>query len=385
RNFITASRASKDFLLSPEDLVGLRVTTRRSPNEHDPPLNVYWRKDVSAKSIQKWGSIQSLENALETRLQEEEERSKSRSRFLSAISKMMKTRQAEKKTLSRQNWPVRSIRRPQDGLSGQSGQVVLIAIGINTANFLLKVGAWIASEATPYTCNQIILAYGIHKSVGSPTVGHPYGYSNMQYVSSLISGTGIFCLGAGLSIYHGISAEQSTHRRSRFIHFFYIRGPLKSLPLAWIWGYDPSVNVVLLEDVVAVSGVAIAAGAMTLSVKLGSHVLTPLDPLQSRATGVYRELYDSLQYQCPYWALHTGCSGIDMGNGFVRYKAELDIDGRELTRIYLNKNDLGGLLSELYVEAWRGDCGLFGEQVDRIERNIRKEHPEVRHMDLEVL
>ena len=26
----------------------------------------------------------------------------------------------------------------------------------------------------------------------------------MQYVSSLISGVGIFCMGAGLSIYHGI-------------------------------------------------------------------------------------------------------------------------------------------------------------------------------------
>ena len=31
-----------------------------------------------------------------------------------------------------------------------------------------------------------------------------YGYSNMTYISSLISGVGIFCFGTGLAWYHGI-------------------------------------------------------------------------------------------------------------------------------------------------------------------------------------
>lgn len=35
-------------------------------------------------------------------------------------------------------------------------------------------------------------------------VEHPYGYSNMRYVASLISGVGIFCVGTGLSFYHGV-------------------------------------------------------------------------------------------------------------------------------------------------------------------------------------
>ena len=37
-------------------------------------------------------------------------------------------------------------------------------------------------------------------------VVHPYGYTSMRYVSSLISGAMIFCVGAGLSFQHGISA-----------------------------------------------------------------------------------------------------------------------------------------------------------------------------------
>lgn len=57
------------------------------------------------------------------------------------------------------------------------------------------------------TLNQLILVYGINQSIKGPTESHPYGYNNMQYVSSLISGVGIFCLGAGVSVYHGVSGK----------------------------------------------------------------------------------------------------------------------------------------------------------------------------------
>jgi solute carrier family 30 (zinc transporter), member 9 len=42
-------------------------------------------------------------------------------------------------------------------------------------------------------------------------------------------------------------------------------------------------------------------------------------------------------------AIHD-VKGIDMGNNLVRYKAELDFDGRELTRSYLDKHDLIAML-----------------------------------------
>ena len=51
RNFITPVRAMADFLLKPSDLEGLRKTKRRSPYENDPPITVYWRKDVEAKLV----------------------------------------------------------------------------------------------------------------------------------------------------------------------------------------------------------------------------------------------------------------------------------------------------------------------------------------------
>ena len=53
--------------------------------------------------------------------------------------------------------------------------------------------------------NQLILAYGIHKSRQEADMTHPYGYTTMRYVASLVSGAMIFCVGAGLSFQHGIS------------------------------------------------------------------------------------------------------------------------------------------------------------------------------------
>ena len=167
------------------------------------------------------------------------------------------------------------------------------------------------------TCNQLILAFGIQRSTKGATRSHPYGYSNMQYVSSLISGVGIFCMGAGLSIYHGASGllvqdHQFESLSLAFgilamsfiseVHIGNSPSPSRLLNRAYfllqsvtlgmavrslrrsaeaqgmstpefvLGGHDPSVNVILLEDTAAVLGVVIAAGAMVLSVQTGTHI-----------------------------------------------------------------------------------------------------------------
>ena len=89
--------------------------------------------------------------------------------------------------------------------------------------------------------------------------------------------------------------------------------------------------------------------------------------------------------------------GIDMGNGIIRYKAEVDVDGRELARFYLNKKDMQQMMREVKAIDSESDLELFmlkhgenvvdclGEEVDRIEQELKKAHPEIRHVDLEVL
>lgn len=60
RNFITPFRAMSEFLLKPSDLENLPRTRRRSPYECEPPITVYWRKDVEAKAMEIWGSKEAL-------------------------------------------------------------------------------------------------------------------------------------------------------------------------------------------------------------------------------------------------------------------------------------------------------------------------------------
>lgn len=60
RNFITPGRAMSDFLLKMADLEALPKTKRRSPYEQEPPIVVYWRKDVEIKALEVWGSRENL-------------------------------------------------------------------------------------------------------------------------------------------------------------------------------------------------------------------------------------------------------------------------------------------------------------------------------------
>ena len=302
RNFITAIRAMNEFVLKPENLVGLRVTSRRSAKDNDVPLNVYWRKDVEARSLAVWGSMEAMEKEKENR----EKQALSQKEFV-AFYKRYFTRSEERKKLNRKSWPVRALRptTEKDGLKSESGKVVLWAIGINGGNTILKLIAWLATgshamfseviHSAADTLNQVILAYGIKSSAKKADENHPYGYTNMQYVSSLISGVGIFCLGAGLSVYHGIDGLANPHSMESMNVAFAILGmsfisesvtlalAVKSIKesasfanmgfVEYVFrGYDPCVNVVLLEDTAAVLGVVIAAASMSLSVQYGSHI-----------------------------------------------------------------------------------------------------------------
>jgi len=98
----------------------------------------------------------------------------------------------------------------------------------------------------------------------------------MKYVSSLISGVGIFCVGTGLSVYHGIHGLLFPAPLDSFFWAYFVLGgsllsegatlmialqsikkgaeeKKENLKQFVLEGQDPSVNVVLMEDLAAVS------------------------------------------------------------------------------------------------------------------------------------
>ncbi|OAD61258.1 Zinc transporter 9, partial [Eufriesea mexicana] len=440
RNFITPVRAMSDFLLQPSDLENLPKTKRRSPYEYEPPITVYWWKDVEAKAIEVWGSREAL---LKELLKKELER-KAYQQNIFTVKRRLRDYRREMGN--------KTHVFEEEGLFGRSGKVVLTAVAINACNFLFKLCAWLYTgshsmfsecvHSAADTCNQLILAYGIHKSVQNPNPDHPYGYTNMRYVSSLISGVGIFCVGTGLSVYHGIHGilHPSTIE-SFYWAYFILAGSLVSEGATLLVaiqsikrgadekrqtfqeyvlaGQDPSVNVVLTEDFAAVVGIICAAGCMGLTSYMGNPIFDSIGSLlvggllgavagfiihtnagaligrsisQEDLDKINAELESDIMVRAIY-----DVKGIDMGNNLVRYKAELDFDGRELTRSYLEKHDLAQMLKEVQamsdikeLEAFilkhgEGIVDMLGGEIDRMELKLKKKHPEIRHCDLEIL
>lgn len=392
RNFITPNRAMSDFLLKASDLESLPMTKRRSPYEQEPPITVYWRKDVETKAIEIWGSRDNLlKECLKRELSVKQQQQ-------NAFTMKRRLRDYRREMGSRTNAP-RGITNESGGLMGSSGKVVLTAVAINATNFLFKCFAWLYTgshsmfaeciHSLADTMNQLILAYGIHKSTQIADPNHPYGYTNMRYVSSLISGVGIFCVGTGLSFYHGIQGLMNPQPVDDFYWAFYVlAGSLVSegatlvvainsvkqgakqmgMPLREYVarGQDPCVNVVLTEDLAAVLSVGLAATCMGLSTVTGSSIpdavgsllvgcmlgavasfiiYTNVAALMGRSIQEEQleKINAELESDIMIRAIHD-VKGIDIGNSLVRYKAELDFDGRELSRVYLDKQDLNALL-----------------------------------------
>ncbi|CAH0559981.1 unnamed protein product [Brassicogethes aeneus] len=441
RNFITPVRAMSDFALKPSDLESLPKTKRRSPYESEPPITVYWRKDVEAKSLEVWGSKEHLQKEL---LKRDIERKKYQQNIFTVKRRLRDFRREVGKAAD--------VVEEEGGLMGRSGRVVLTAVVINGANCLFKLFAWLYTgshsmfseciHSLADTINQLILAFGIHKSIQIADSYHPYGYSNMKYVASLISGVGIFCVGTGLSFYHGISGVLNPQPIDDFFWaYFILAGSLVSEGATWLValnsirkgareinmsvkdyifrGQDPSVNVVLLEDFAAVVGVILAGGCMGISSLTNSPIPDAMGSLlvgcilgsvasfiiyTNVAALVGRSIPEEnlnrinaeLETDVMIRAIHD-VKGIDMGSYLVRYKAELDFDGRELTRAYLDKQDLNELLEEIKklenidkLEEFMLCHGenivdMMGGEIDRIEMKLRKKHPEIRHCDLEIL
>uniref|UniRef100_A0A3Q4HI09 Proton-coupled zinc antiporter SLC30A9, mitochondrial n=1 Tax=Neolamprologus brichardi TaxID=32507 RepID=A0A3Q4HI09_NEOBR len=399
-NFITAVRAMNEFCLKPSDLEQLRKIRRRSPHDDTEAFTVFLRSDVEAKALDVWGSHEAL--ARERNLRKEVEREYQESRFLSP----------------------RSVVSP------------VSLIHENGLNFFFKLLAWVytgsasmfseAIHSLADTCNQALLALGISQSVRNPDAVHPYGFSNMRYIASLISGVGIFMMGAGLSWYHGIMGLLHPEPIESLLWAYCIlagslvsEGALVLFMCAVMQSRDPSTNVVLLEDAAAVLGVILAAGCMGLTSLTGNPtydslgslgvgtllgavsaflIYTNTEALLGRSIQAERvqKLTEFLENDPAVRAIHD-VKATDMGLSKVRFKAEVDFDGRVVTRSYLEKQDIDQILNDIQqvktpeelenfmLKHGENIIDTLGAEVDRLEKELKQRNPEVRHVDLEIL
>ncbi|XP_048948820.1 proton-coupled zinc antiporter SLC30A9, mitochondrial isoform X3 [Canis lupus baileyi] len=376
-NFITGVRAINEFCLKSSDLEQLRKIRRRSPHEDTESFTVYLRSDVEAKSLEVWGSPEAL--AREKKLRKEAE-IEYRERLFRNQKILREYRDFLGNTKPRSRTTSVFFKGP--------GKVVMVAICINGLNCFFKFLAWI------YTGSASMFSEAIHSL--SDTCNQAY------------------CILAGSLASEGATllvAVNELRRSARAKGMSFYKYVMESR--------DPSTNVILLEDTAAVLGVTIAATCMGLTSITGNPLYDSLGSLgvgtllgvvsafliytnteallgRSIQPEQVQRLTELLENDPSVRAIHD-VKATDLGLGKVRFKAEVDFDGRVVTRSYLEKQDFDQMLQEIQEVKTPEELETFmlkhgeniidtlGAEVDRLEKELKKRNPEVRHVDLEIL
>eukprot|EP00898_Chlorokybus_atmophyticus_P003149 jgi/Chlat1/3835/Chrsp26S08839 len=230
--------------------------------------------------------------------------------------------------------------------------------------------------------NQCLLAVGIHRSRRKPDRRHPYGYSRERFIWSLISAVGIFCLGSGVSIVHGIHGLFEPEPLENMVMLFGVLGAS-----AVVEGYslrvglqavqagaaaekmtllqflrtsrDPMAVAVLMEDSAAVLGLGVAAACLTAVHMTGNPIWDPAGSIMvgtllagvatfliqrnsSALLGMSMDVKDVervlafLHADPVVHAVYDTKSEI-IGPGEYRFKAEIDFSGTAVVQNYLQR------------------------------------------------
>lgn len=305
------------------------------------------------------------------------------------------------------------------------------------AAFLVSGSGAMLSEAIHSLAdsgNQGLLYLGIRRSQRPADAMFRYGYGGERYLFSLLSAVGIFVLGCGVTVYHGIhTLLHPGELHLTWLTFavlgvsFVVDGVVLATAMRAVaaergdkgfWEHirstpDPTVLAVLFEDFVACVGVLVAALGILLShwtqdplfdsissiliglmlgavaIWLGYRnrqlILGPAIP-----TEIERAVIEYMVAQPSVQSVKDIKSRVIAADRF-KLKAEIDFDGRHLAGehlVWARAQISAAQTGETDVEAFVGEFGermldSLGREVDRIEAKIVEQFPQLRHLDLE--
>ena len=182
-------------------------------------------------------------------------------------------------------------------MAADSKSSVVAALVGNTFVMIMKFGAWFMTGSGSMfsegihtladVLNQLLLLVGIVRSGKGPTEKYQYGHGQERFVWALVSAVGIFFLGCGVTLYHGIAGLFGDHVPMKSLEWaigvltlsliiegivllIAVKGLLAAADGRPFISYlrkeaDPSAVAVLLEDSAACLGVIFAMIAIGLS------------------------------------------------------------------------------------------------------------------------
>lgn len=174
---------------------------------------------------------------------------------------------------------------------GEGGTTVLVAFAANLLIAVAKTVAAVLSGAASMLAeaahswadagNEVFLLIAQRKAARPPDESHPYGYGQEIYVWSMFAAIGLFAVGAGVSVTHGIQSLLHPEPAGNLTIAYVVLGVsalLEGISFVQarrsakeaarraqrgLWEHvlrtsDPTVRAVLLEDAAALIGIAIA-------------------------------------------------------------------------------------------------------------------------------
>ncbi|RMI13472.1 cation diffusion facilitator family transporter [Cellulomonas triticagri] len=189
--------------------------------------------------------------------------------------------------------------------SSESTLTVLVAFGANALIALAKTVAAVLTGAASMlaeaahswadTGNEVFLLVAQRRAARRPDADHPLGYGREVYVWSLFAAIGLFAVGAGVSVTHGVQELLDPEPAGSFVVAYVVLGVAfllegTSFLQAWrqaragaarrdvdLWQHvldtsDPTVRAVFFEDAAALVGLLIAAGGIAAHQVTGSAV-----------------------------------------------------------------------------------------------------------------
>ena len=334
-------------------------------------------------------------------------------------------------------------------MAGGSKAAVYAAITANSvvmvakfAGFALTGSGAMLAEAIHSLAdvgNQSLLAIGMKRAAAPPDESHPYGYGRDAFIWSLISAVGIFFIGCGVTIAHGVhtlladghEVSDPTIGIGILLFSAVIEGISLGIALRGMLsdakrrnkGFveyaktteDPFGVAVLLEDFAAVLGVLIALaaiglaqltheaywdgiGSIAVGVLLGFVALFLITKNRSMLIG----MAVTEKKQAAIVAAIEASAAVKQvvknkaeftGADHFRMSADIDFDGAVLARRWLAERDLGELHHRLdspeKLEAFLAEFGeamteLVGDEVDALKLRIRETAPGAMNIELEV-
>jgi len=284
--------------------------------------------------------------------------------------------------------------------------------------------------------NQILLMVGIKKSQRLADEDFHYGYSNERFFWALISACSIFFLGAGITIYHGVMGilhREDVHINSIALMILAVsfvieagtflialrelRSRNKKRKWKDILEYgDPTTIAVLLEDAIAVVGVSIAFGSILLTKYTGNPLWDAAGSITiglllavmaivliniNRGFLMRKSIPEEIEERVieilesdPAIEKVLDFKSVVIDVGTYHVKCEVEINGSALMRNMYRKDALKKEFEEIdgeYNEFLRFCVDyadrvprMIGTRIDDVEKKIKDEIPEVRHIDIEV-